>query len=93
MSSSQNKQAGDVSSAVRQIVTEMSPAGVVDELDPESKLVADLGFDSLGLVELLVVVEDSLDLPPIDETALAGMECVADLERVVQEAHARIPSN
>jgi len=69
----------------------MAPAGVT-ALGPETNLVADLGFDSLGLVELLVVLEDDLDLPPLDAEVLGGMERIADLERIVTEAKGRMPS-
>ena len=74
--------------AVRELVVEMSPLGVT-EVTPETTLVAELGFDSLGLVELLVVIEDRLDLPPLEEQALFGIERVADLERIADEAGAR----
>lgn len=84
--------ATDTSTVVLEIAREMSPSGVT-ELGPDTSLVAELGFDSLGLVELLVVLEDTLDLPPLDDKALAGMERVADLERIVREAQARIPSS
>ena len=74
---------------VLDIVRELSPSGVT-ELRPDTDLVAELGFDSLGLVELLVALEDTLDLPPLDAEVLGGMERVADLERVVSEAQARM---
>jgi acyl carrier protein len=81
----------DPCTAVQDIIREMSPAGMV-ELQPETTLVAELGFDSLGVVELLVALEDALDLPPLDEHALAGVDRVADVERIVREAKARMPS-
>jgi acyl carrier protein len=73
-------------SRVLEIVGEMS--GVTD-VEPHSELVAELGFDSLGLVELLVVLEDTLALPSIDIETLGKIERVADVQRVVQEAEAR----
>lgn len=82
--------ATDASTAVIEIVREMAPSGVTD-VRPDTNLVGELGFDSLGLVELLVALEDTLDLPPLDDKALAGMARVADLERVVSEAQARMP--
>jgi acyl carrier protein len=78
----------DASAVVLEIVSEMS--GVTD-LGPHSELVADLGFDSLGLVELLAVLEDALGLSPIDVEALGEIDRVADLQRVVREAAARTP--
>lgn len=76
--------------AVRELIVEMSPLGVT-EVGPETALVEELGFDSLGLVELLVVIEDRLDLPPLEEQALIEIERVADLERIATDAQARAP--
>jgi acyl carrier protein len=76
--------------AVRELIVEMSPLGIT-EVTPDTTLVAELGFDSLGLVELLVVVEDRLDLPPLEELLLGEVERVADLERIATEAQARAP--
>lgn len=89
---SENASATDAADLVLEIVKEMSPAGVT-ELKPDTKLVAELGFDSLGLVELVVALEDSLDLPPLDITVVEGITQVADLQRVVSEAQARMPSD
>jgi acyl carrier protein len=75
---------------VRELIVEMSPLGVT-EVTPDTTLVAELGFDSLGLVELLVVIEDKLDLPPLEEQALIGIERVSDLERIAKDAQARTP--
>lgn len=86
----QNTQATDARSVVLEIVTEMSPSAPT-ELRPDTELVGELGFDSLGIVELLVVLEDTLDLPPLNAEVLGGMERVSDLEQVVSEAQARMP--
>jgi len=80
--------AADTGSAILEILRELSPSGAT-EIGPDTELVAELGFDSLGLVELLVVLEDTLDLPPIDTEAMGKMDCVADLEHIVLEARAR----
>jgi len=92
MSSSpgEKTQAIDVNTLVLEIVREMSPSGVT-EVRPDTELVAELGFDSLGLVELLVALEDALDLPPLDTGALDKMDRVADLQRVTREAQTRMP--
>jgi acyl carrier protein len=68
--------------AVRELVVEMSPLGI-SEVAPDTALVEELGFDSLGLVELLVVIEDRLGLPPLEEQTLTGIERIADLEALV----------
>lgn len=69
---------------VREVISELAPAGAI-HLTPDSKLVADLGFDSLGLVELIVVLEDALSVPPLDERAVAAIATVGDVERVARE--------
>jgi len=79
----------DAHAVVLEIVMEMSPSAVT-ELEPDTELIADLGYDSLGLLELIVALEDTLDLPPIDVEELAEIERVADLERVVSRAGDRI---
>ena len=76
----------DTGAVIQEIIRELSPSGAV-EIRPDTKLVAELGFDSLGLVELLVALEDSLDLPPIDTEALTKLDSVADLERIVLKIH------
>jgi acyl carrier protein len=83
-------QTTDANAVVLEIVTEMSPSGMT-EVGPDTELVAELAFDSLGLVELLAALEDALDLQPVDVEALAEMNRVADLQRIVQEAQARMP--
>lgn len=80
----------EAAAAVRELIVEMSPLGVT-EVTPETALVEELGFDSLGLVELLVVIEDRLDLPPLEEQALIAIERVADLECIATEARAQAP--
>ena len=89
-SSREERQATDARSVVLNIVMEMSPSAPT-ELRPDTELVGELGFDSLGLVELLVVLEDTLDLPPLNADVLGGMERVTDLQQVVGEAKARMP--
>jgi acyl carrier protein len=79
----------DVSTMVLTVVGEMS--GVAD-VEPDSELVAELGFDSLGLVELLVVLEDTFNLPSIDIESLGRIEKVADVQRVVREVRAQMPA-
>jgi acyl carrier protein len=71
--------------AIQELAIEMSPFGVA-EVTPETSLVEDLGFDSLGLVELLVVIENRLSLPPLNEAATTRIERVADLERIAAQA-------
>lgn len=87
---SSSEPGAEAAATVRELIVEMSPLGAT-EVTPETSLVEELGFDSLGLVELLVVIEDRLDLPPLEEQALIGIERVGDLERIATEAQVRAP--
>jgi acyl carrier protein len=82
-----DEQAVDANALVLEIVGEMS--GVTDVM-PDAELVAELGFDSLGLFELLVALEDALHLKPVDLEAVGKLDRVADLQRVVQESLAQV---
>ncbi|MGN6274715.1 MAG: acyl carrier protein [Solirubrobacterales bacterium] len=82
--------ATDASTAVLEIVRELAPSGVT-EVGSDTALVAELGFDSLGLIELLVALEDELSLPAIDIQAIGKLERVADLDRIVREAQGGAP--
>lgn len=74
-------------SSIHEVVAEISPTAT-GELQADTELVADLGYDSLDLVELLVTLEDRLGLPSIDLELLAEVTTVADVERIVEEARA-----
>jgi acyl carrier protein len=80
--------ATDTHTVVAEIVTEMSPSGVT-EVRTDTSLIAELGFDSLGIVEVLVALEDTLNLPSLAAEQLGDLQRVGDLERVVNEAQAR----
>jgi acyl carrier protein len=74
------------------IVMELSPFAAT-ELRPETELVAELGYDSLGLLELVAALEDALGLASIDDRELAGMRCVADVQRIVAAAAKSPPAS
>jgi acyl carrier protein len=48
-----------------------------------SHLVADLGIDSLGVMEIMEAIEDKFDLK-IPDDALREVETVADVARAIQ---------
>ncbi len=50
---------------------------------PASRLVQDLGYDSLGLIELVMILEHELELSTLDGQAAAAIECVSDVEELV----------
>jgi acyl carrier protein len=72
-------------SRVLEIVGEL--CGVAN-VEPHHELVGELGFDSLGLVELLVVLEDEFALH-VDIETLGKIETVEDVQRAIREAPAR----
>jgi acyl carrier protein len=80
--------AEDRRQVVRELVREMSPSPA-SGVGPKTNLIAELGYDSLGLIELVATLEDALSLAPIDNDELAAMERVGDLERIVAVARPR----
>ncbi len=56
--------------------------GVQHALVPGTALIADLGLESIQVIEFLCEVEDHFDLA-IDEDSLADVHTIADLAAVV----------
>lgn len=52
------------------------------QVGPETNIVADLGLESIQIIEYLCEVEDRFDLA-IDEEALADVQTVSDLAGVI----------
>lgn len=63
---------------------EMAPSPV-SLVRPGTELVAELGYDSLGILELMAALEDVLDLAPIEAEVIAGLVRVADVENLAEE--------
>lgn len=61
-----------VAERVRQIVAAMAPNSAADPAD-ERRLIEDLGYDSLRLMELTVVLERGFDLPRYRPEQLMGV--------------------
>ena len=53
-----------------------------DKIKSESRIVEDLGADSLDVVELLMTLEDELGISVSDEEALK-LKTVADIENLI----------
>jgi len=71
-----------VRARVRAVVLELAP------LEPPAPagnwdLVTDLGYDSLGLIELAVALEQELSLPPLSEHDSLGVTLLDDVEQLV----------
>jgi acyl carrier protein len=71
----------NVRSEVREILRPHVATG--SELSEASHLVADLGIDSLGVMEVVADLEDKFKLRIPDE-ALREVDTVADVERAIE---------
>ena len=72
----------EVALKVEDMVAEMAP-DQESEITPEARLVEDLGYHSLALLELSVALEDTFNLPPLDGTAAREIDKVGDITRLV----------
>jgi acyl carrier protein len=75
----------DVRRRVRAVIGELAPLRG-EETNAASLLVVDLGFDSLGIWELVTVLERELDLRVELAAEEAAFETVEDVENCVLEA-------
>lgn len=53
-------------------------------IDDDLLLIADLGFDSLGLLELVTAMEVEFDLSEVPEEEALEIETVGDLRRLLE---------
>lgn len=67
---------------VHDMIGQLAPE-VGAEVTPDSRLVEDLGYHSLALLELSVLLEDTFGLPPLDETATREIGKVGDITHLV----------
>lgn len=68
-----------VRARVRAIVARLAPAAQA-EVRPQSRLVDDLEYQSLALLELAFALEEEYGLAPIDEAIAAQIHTVSDIE-------------
>ena len=54
-----------------------------DKINPESKIVEDLGADSLDVVEMLMSVEDKFNVSVSDEEAV-NLKTVGDIVKLLE---------
>jgi acyl carrier protein len=73
----------DLAGRIRAIVAEQLGVDIA-EIVSESKILDDLGADSLDVVELVMTLEDEFDIEVPDEAAEA-IRTIADVERYVTE--------
>ena len=55
----------------------------VDKITPESRVIEDLGADSLDVVEMLMLLEDEFDVTVSDEESV-NLRTVADIVKVIE---------
>lgn len=67
---------------VRQLIAETAPLAVAC-VEGDTLLRDELGFDSLGLLELAGIIEQALGLSVGDDDDAADVERVADIELLV----------
>ncbi len=72
--------AEEVQKMVRSIIIELLP-NPVSEVGEDAKLVDELGYHSLALLELAFALEDEFDLQPIDEKTARKIITIKDVER------------
>ncbi|HEY3830132.1 MAG TPA: phosphopantetheine-binding protein [Solirubrobacteraceae bacterium] len=67
---------------LRSLLVQMSPKDI-QSVSADDRLVEDLGYDSLTLIELAVAIEDRFDLPAISEEEAMRIRTVGDLEQFI----------
>lgn len=55
----------------------------IDKIKPETKVIEDLGADSLDVVEMLMLLEDEFDVTVSDEESV-NLKTVADIVKVIE---------
>jgi acyl carrier protein len=72
----------DIAAKVRELVGSLVPAGA-RHVGPADRLVEDLGFDSIAVLELALVLEVEFDLQEIDENQTVDLATVGDIETLI----------
>lgn len=75
----------EIRAKVRAVIDEIAPFDN-NQLSSESTLVADLGFDSLGIFECVVAIEDAFGLRDTGGNDETWFETVGELEQYVLNA-------
>ncbi|MFD1939797.1 MULTISPECIES: acyl carrier protein [Nonomuraea] len=72
----------DVRARIRSIILQVAPnpEGVRAS---ETRLIEDLGYHSLALLELGFTMEDEFDLPPLDQAQVQHITTVEEVEDLV----------
>lgn len=91
MSQEEEKSAAVVVGKIEQVIRTMARTdpGFINE---ETRLAEDLGFDSLRLVELAIVLERSFGLPPLNMDQTLTVTTVGGMARLVRGIRSAVPS-
>jgi acyl carrier protein len=79
---------GECWELLRRVIREMAPVAP-PSVAARDELVGNLGFDSLGVIELVGALEDALEVPPIDDDLIPTLQRVADVERIFHDSYVR----
>lgn len=72
-----------VRTSILQLIQELAPNQSVTAVKPDQRLVEDLEYHSLALMELAFTLEDEFGLDPIDEEAALKIVSAGDVEQHV----------
>jgi acyl carrier protein len=73
----------DTRARVRSIIIELAPNPGGARTDTTTRLVEDLEYHSLALLELGFTLEDEFNLPPIDQEQVQHITTVEEIEDLV----------
>lgn len=73
---------------VDELIRSLCPIDPPEAITDELFLIADLGYDSLGLLELVSALEVEFGLTEVPEEQALEIETVADLLALLASAHA-----
>lgn len=71
-----------IAARVREIVGDLCPLGE-REAQSDDEIIADLGYDSMAMVELSLVLESEFNLEPMDDDQAVDLVTVGDVEELV----------
>jgi acyl carrier protein len=72
----------DIATRVRELVGDLAPAGA-RQVGPSDRLIEDLGYDSVAVLELALALEVEFDLQEIDENQTVDLSTVGDIETLI----------
>lgn len=72
----------DLRQHIRSVIAAAAPIKN-DVVEPTSQLTYDLGYDSLGVAELVMMLECELEVADIEPSGGVQIELVADLEDLI----------